>query len=97
MKIQLDTAAKTIRVEDVVDLGEFFEIIQRLLPDGTWREFKLEPRPIIDWTNPIIIEPYVPYTPLPYVPYTPYPTFPWWQQPITVCDGLISGTYNIQV
>jgi hypothetical protein len=90
MKIQLDTTLKIIRIEDTVNLGEFFEILERLLPNGIWKEFRLEVL-IINWTNPIIIDPF------PYIPYTPQPLWPWWQQPVVTCDSLMNGTYNVEV
>lgn len=94
MKLQLDTTNKLIKVEETVNLGEFTEAIERLLPDGKWKEFKLETQTVINWNNPIIIEPYR-------IPYTP----PWWQQPWITYDTtdrtknytLNSGVYNVEM
>ena len=98
MKIQLDTTAKQIKIEETVNLGELTEALERLLPNGVWKEFKLETHTSINWTNPIVIEPYRPYNPNPY---------PWWQQPWitygTSTDieaknySLNSGTYNVEM
>lgn len=55
MKIQLDTTAKTIKVEDEVNLGELMETIQKILPDN-WKEFKVMPSVITNWSNPIYID-----------------------------------------
>jgi len=86
MKIQLDTTAKLIKVEESVNLKEFFEAIEILLPDGLWKEFKLETQTIINWTNPIVIEPYKPYTNSP----------PYWQQPwITHTTNNSNGDYSL--
>lgn len=63
MKIQLDTKNKTIKVEESVNLGEFIDFIKKILPDKVWREYKIETSSVINWTNPIIIEPYQPYRP----------------------------------
>jgi hypothetical protein len=91
MKLQLDTTSKLIKVEEIVNLGEFTEALERLLPDGKWKEFKLETQTVINWSNPIVIEPYTPYT------------RPWWEQPWITYDtngtqadySLNSGVYNI--
>ena len=69
MKLQLDTTNKTIKVEEVVTLGAFTDLLEMLLPDGKWKEFKLETQTIINWSNPIVIEPHWQYIP------------PRWQQP----------------
>jgi len=97
MKLQLDTTNKSIKIEGGVNLGEFTETLERLLPHGKWKEFTLEVQTVINWSNPIIIEPYRPYTP------------PWWEQPWVTyydttgsrtddvqCYGLNSGLYNIE-
>jgi hypothetical protein len=64
MKIQLDTKNKTIKVEESVNLGEFIDFIKKILPDKVWREYKLETSSVINWSNPIIIEPYKPHKPI---------------------------------
>ena len=87
MKIQLDTTAKTIRIEEPVNLGEFIELLDKqILPDGHWKEFKLETQTIIGWVNPVIINP---INPCPY---------PWYDQPYyTTNSQLVSGVYNVDV
>ena len=93
MKLQLDTTSKLIKVEETVNLGEFIEALERLLPNGKWKEFKLETQTVINWSNSIVIEPYRPYT------------LPWWQQPWitygsnkTQADySLNSGVYNVEM
>lgn len=42
MKIQLDTTNKTIKVEESVKLQELTDALEKLLPNGEWKEFKLE-------------------------------------------------------
>jgi hypothetical protein len=89
MKIQLDTTAKVIRIEESVNLGEFIAKLTVLFPDDGWKEYRIEAG-FTNWVNPIIIEPH-PYTPT-------YPVFPWWQQPITISHAdNTTGTYNIQI
>lgn len=85
MKLQLDTTEKVIRVEEPVNLGEFLETIERLLPNETWKGFKLETNTTINWGDKIIIEKYP--TLYPY-----YPIYPWWRQPIIYYKTGVYGT-----
>ena len=93
MKLQIDTTAKTIRVEGTVNLKDLYDALEKLLPRKEWEFFSLEANTTIVWTNPItIIEPYR------YLyPQQPY----WYSSPIVTCDTsggytLNSGVYNIQ-
>lgn len=116
MKIQLDTDNKTVKIEPNYDLktvtvqqdskfcnlGEFYDLLQKLLPNDLWREFKLEIGIINNFSSPIIIKEFYPINPFPlqpmYIPPYPttpgpdYPQFPW----ITCDSGLNKGTFNIQ-
>jgi len=97
MKLQLDTTERIIRVEETVNLGELFDLLEKLLPNEMWRAFKLETQTVISWVNPItIIEP------------SKYPDpYPWWRQPwfTYVGDpiqqpaiyGFNKGLFNIEV
>jgi hypothetical protein len=101
MKIQLDTENKVIKVQEAVNLGELTETLERLLPNGKWKDFKLDTQTQINWTpNPIIIKEY---------PYQPYIPIPWWEQPWIICGtdsinvkgeatnySLKSGVFNIE-
>lgn len=71
MKIQLDTTNKIIKVEESVNLNEFFEAVRKLFPDGEWKEFTIETNTTIVWNNPITITPYNPWT-YPYYPTLAY-------------------------
>ena len=82
MKLQLDFDEKTIKIEERVNLGEFFNKLEEILPDLKWREFDLEVGSITNWMNPIIINPITPYFP-------DVPQYPWY----TTCEG----TYNIDM
>jgi len=84
MKLQLDTNEKIIKVEESVNLGELIETLERLLPNETWKGFKLETNTTVNWSSPIIIERYP--TKYPY-----YPTYPWWHEPIVYCTGAYGG------
>lgn len=96
MKIQLDTKAKTIRIEEPVNLKEFMGILKKILPNNEWESYSLDGSPIYNWTSPIIVE-------RPYRWPDPWP----WQQPIiTYCDNVKttnpytiegSGIYNLQL
>lgn len=55
MKIQLDTVAKTIKIEENILLGEFIDKLKIILPKKEWRNFTLIPEVLKDWFNPIVI------------------------------------------
>ena len=85
MKIQLDTTAKTVKVEGSVKLSELIETLDKILP-GIWKEFTLEANTtIINWSNPIYV------TQPKYEPY-------WYKDKVTCQDDkmLCGGTYNIE-
>ncbi|MFA5715414.1 MAG: hypothetical protein WC998_06725 [Candidatus Paceibacterota bacterium] len=69
MKIQLDTTAKVIRVEETINLGEFFKAIKDILPSDQWKEYKLETNTVINWSYPYIF----------YKEITAPQPYPWWQ------------------
>lgn len=71
MKLQLDTTNKTIQIEQDVNLQEMFDLLERLLPDGLWKEFTL----ITHQNTMIINSPIV--TPIIIDRYPTYPTYPW--------------------
>ena len=73
MKLQLDFDNKIIKIEEKVNLGEFFSKLEELLPDLKWREYDLEMGSITNWLNPWI-----------YPAYPQYPIdYPW----ITTYEG----------
>ena len=63
MKIQLDTIQKTITIEEDVNLHDFYEQINSLLPSGLWREFTLKVTKITEWRDPITVTPNTPINP----------------------------------
>lgn len=93
MKIKLDTEKKILSIEEQVNMGSLIDMLENLLPNGLWREFKIETNPINNWTNPIIIKEYPVYptspNTVPFQPFTPmqpypnpypdpmHPTYPW--------------------
>jgi hypothetical protein len=106
MKIQLDTINKTITIEEDVNLHDFYEELNSLLPSGLWREFTLKVAKITEWRNPITITPHTPINPFIPIgvpnevnPYTsPQPSFypqVWYTTSGTDSVTLNSGIYNI--
>ena len=90
MKIQIDTTAKTIKVEEMVKFGELIEALNKLFPKEEWKEYTLSCNTIINWSNPIVIKEYPawPYT-TPYNPYT-------WPQIYYGNGNDNLGVYNVQ-
>lgn len=90
MKIKLDTSAKIITIEEQVSIGDFIDMLESILPNGLWREFKIDVNVINNWTSPIVIKEYPvyptspnPFPVQPYNPIQPWPTtdpiypYPW--------------------
>ena len=86
MKLQLDTKAKTIKVEEDINLDELFEALRKIFPDGEWKEYKLQTNVEFKWSDPIVI---------PWKPYIPYNPYPWWTTQPTITYG--TGTQNSSV
>lgn len=102
MKIVLDTTNKTIKIEELVILGELVETLERILPMGLWKEFKLETNTQIVWSAPIIIRDYTnPYRYPnidPHYPwYNPVPWITYTESGLTASYQLQTGTYCIEV
>ena len=98
MRIQLDTTEKTITIEEDVNLHNFYEQINSLLPNGLWREFTLKVSVIKEWENPISI-PNI-SNPQPYHPQSPYdnPYSPVWYTNGSTDNFLLNdGVYNITI
>lgn len=100
MKIQLDTDNKVIKIDESINFGELVETLEKLLPEGKWKEFKLEAEVQVNWANPVITKE------VPYQKYLLYQKYPWWeQQPmVTYLNNssdikyeLKSGIYNIEL
>ena len=85
MKLQIDTKEKTISVLEKVNLNELYENLKKLLPQGEWKDFSLEVNAQIIWTNPIVINPYIPVNPYP------------WYNPTYVTAEVASSTYDIGI
>ena len=109
MKLQLDTEHKTIKLEKEVVLSQLMETLEKLLPNGEWKEFTLETNTVIhQWSNPVVIPSVIPYP----VPPHPRPSWPWYsytsvESHLRPADGqgsagrnstmmLKKGVYNIQ-
>ena len=75
MKIQLDTENKTIKLEKEVVLSKLIETLEKLLPNGEWKEFTLETNTVIhQWSHPVVVPSVIPYP----VPPSPRPSWPWY-------------------
>lgn len=89
MKIKLDTEKKILSIEEQVNIGDLIDMLENMLPNGLWREFKLEVVVINNWTNPILVKEYPVYpstpNPLPFQPYAPIQPYP---NPISPCDPI---------
>lgn len=88
MKIQLDTDQKIIRLDEPTNLGDLFSFLEKILPNGMWKSFKLEITNNFlqpTFPNPTIIQPW------------PTPVFPWWRDTIIYStQELNPGIYNIE-
>ena len=52
MKLQIDTTAKTIKVDENVKFDELIKVLNKLLPKE-WKSYTLESNSIMYWYNPI--------------------------------------------
>ena len=95
MKLQLDTSAKTIKVEGSVKLSELTDTLDKILP-GIWKEFTLEANTtIVNWQSPVYI----------YRDQIKPPVYPYWytcqnDNTLLCSDPNIqqcSGQYNIEI
>jgi len=94
MKIQLDTSAKTIKVENDIKIKDLIKTLKKLLPDD-WEDFELQTNVTINnWNTPIVVG-----------GGWSRPLFPWYNETICksesdnkqLCDySLKAGTYNIE-
>jgi hypothetical protein len=71
MKLQIDTEAKTIAIEDTIELDKLIKALRVMFPNDEWKKYKLEPKVISNWWNPIVID-----------RYPQYPANPWPWSPI---------------
>lgn len=97
MKIQLDTTNKTIKVEGKVNLGELLDTLDKLLPNGLFKEFDIDCNTVIYYWDTYKVIPYYPYGT---TPYTPWITWTTSTSPTTInCTNsnykLNDGVYNI--
>jgi len=102
MKIQLDTGAKTIKVESDIKLSELITNLKKLLPNNEWKKFTLQTNVTINnWNYPIIWRDYN---------YKPYYETPWYcgrtitkgstkpeYKSGTIMCSLKAGTYNVEI
>lgn len=60
MKLQINTKAKTIKIDETVKITELVKILKKLLPKE-WEDYSLETDSFITWYNPIPWYPYHPW------------------------------------
>jgi hypothetical protein len=91
MKVQLNTITKTIKIQETGTLGNLFDLLESILPNGLWREFTLDTASITEWYHPYPLN--LKTQPLVY-----------WKQPwfksegshtIPTLDHIVSGVYNL--
>lgn len=97
MNLQLDTENKTIALANDVNIGELFEIMEKLLPNGKWAEYKLIPYSLNIITERIIVDRYPQY-PNPY--WQPWITYNVETEPLSLPDTnyeVTPGVYSITI
>ena len=88
MKLQIDTQAKSIKIENDIKLSVLISNLKKMFPNNEWKNFTLVTNTIIEhWSSPIIIKEY----PRRY----PY-EYPWYNHGDQACE-LKSGTYNVDL
>jgi hypothetical protein len=67
MRLQIDTKAKTIKIDELVNIRELIQILEKLLPKE-WKDYSLESGSVIYWPGyPVYI----------YDRWSPPPVLPW--------------------
>lgn len=87
MRLQIDTNAKTIKVEQTVKIKELISAIKKLLPEE-WEDYSLETGTVIYWPSYPVIR----YDSIPYVN-------PIWKWPEVTCSSktVSAGTYYCEI
>lgn len=62
MKLQINTEEKTIVFEESIELDKLVKWMQATFPNGEWKKYKLEPKIISMWNNPVYVPWYRPFT-----------------------------------
>ena len=89
MKLQLDTKAKTIKVESNILIKDLIKTLKKLFPNKEYENFVLQTNVTIQhWSNPIIIQE---------EETSPYPQYPWaiWNG-TNMSSELKIGVYNVE-
>ena len=85
MKARIDTIAKTVAIEEAVNIDELVKFIKALFPDN-WKEWKVETNVKFDFVSPIIVE-----------RYPSHPWGPYWYAENPTYVGTGSGTFCLSV
>lgn len=87
MKLQINTDVKTITIDQSVNLGDLFELLNSMFPNFQWKDYLLVPEKEIHfWKDPITI----PWNPQPWIVPATYPTYPVYTPNITPMPWTIS-------
>jgi hypothetical protein len=98
MKIIIDTAAKTVSMDNSVNIVELLDTLKSLLPNDLWKEYKIIPP---EYSYPVnypftIGNPYLPY--VPYAPIEPYyygGTDPYFGEPTITSPTVLNPYFTI--
>jgi hypothetical protein len=98
MKLQIDTEALAIRLEENVNIAELVEVLKDLFPNDEWKSYTIE---TIFTEIRIVEKEYNPVYPYPWLtPTYPSPSIPvmpnWPNNPI-IYGTTTAGVYNISV
>lgn len=107
MKLQIDTKAKSIKIENDIKLSVLISNLKKMFPNNEWKDFTLVTNTIIEhWSSPIVIKEYPVYP--------TYPRWPWYggtyyasskdqslymtaEKSNTADYSLKSGVYNVDL
>ena len=87
MKLQIDTKQKTIKVEENVNIEEFYKVIKKMFPNDVWKQFTLKTNTVINYSPWIIWRYENPYFPDP----STADLYPWYKYEYTTSDGTVNG------
>lgn len=89
MKLHLDTSLKTIQVEEAINLGELYTLLDTLIPNGMWKSFTLSVGKGPTTFVPVLVPNYKPYG------------IRWWDYPYIQYSndsiGLNQGTFTLSI
>jgi hypothetical protein len=94
MKLQLNTTDLIIKIEQrYINLNELYTLLEKLLPNGEWRNYDLECGTSVTWTAPPV------EIPNPWVPGDYYPWITFTGDPASSPSSYstVPGIYNVEI